>query len=167
MASEVSRQPVAHRALQVLRPLPAPGRDKDGALAFGAGGDNDALLLVEKIDLVPDLQDRGRVLERCRIPLLRRGDDAKRRKHLQHVLALRLAVGMGDIPHMEDQVSGNDFLKRGPEGGDKLCGQIGHETHRVREDRLVETRKVDRSHRRVERSEQHVPAPPRPRPSAG
>ena len=58
---------------------------------------------------------------------------------------------------MHDQVGVQHLLQRGAEGGDQLRRKVGDEPNRVRQNHLGIMRQVDRSHRRVQRREQHVP----------
>src|SRR3546814_9323652 len=80
--------------------------------------------------------------------------DAQRAKHLFDIGGLRVAVGMGNVAHMGDEVGAKDFFQRGPERGDQLRRQVRHETDGVGQHHLVMYRQPDGPERRVERGEQ-------------
>ena len=77
-------------------------------------------------------------------------------EHLLDVLALGVAVGMGDVADVDDEVGRDHFLQRRPEGGDELGRKLRDEADRVGQDRLVEAGQRDLAHRRVESREQQV-----------
>ena len=115
-----------------------------------------ALLGVEQVDLVPDLDQRASS-----------GIDAELAQHSLDVVRLRLAVFVGDVAHVQDQVGLDHLLERGAEGGDQRGRQVGDEADRVGQDRLGAVRQLDRAQGRIERREQHVGGEHARRGSAG
>src|SRR3546814_2697737 len=77
--------------------------------------------------------------------------DAQRAKHLFDIGGLRVAVGMGNVAHMDDEVGAKDFFQRGPERGDQLRRQVRHETDGGGKHHLVMSRQPDGPERRVAR----------------
>src|SRR4051794_17913277 len=63
---------------------------------------------------------------------------------------------MSDVSHVDQQIRGRHFLKRGPEGGDQLGWEVRHESDRVGEDCLVEPRQLYVAHRRIEGRKEKV-----------
>ena len=112
---------------------------------------------VDQIRLVPNLDDSGRLVIRiaiaCTAAVAR---NAQLTENGENILALRIGIGMSDIAHVQYKIRCANFLKRRPESRDKLRWQIGHETHSVREDDLVDARQLNLAHRRVQRRKQHV-----------
>ena len=88
-------------------------------------------------------------------------------EHGQHVVALRLAVGMMRVADMDDDIGFGDLFERGAEGGDEMGRQVRDEADRVRQDRLAARRQAEAPHRRIEGREQHVLGSHRRRGSAG
>src|SRR6185295_7059117 len=105
-----------------------------------------ALLGRQQVELVPRLEPRRR-------PLLRQ---AKRFEHVVDVLALRLAVGMRDVAHVDQQIGRRDLFQRRPERRDQLGREVGDEADRVGQDRLVDPGQADIAHGRVEGREQQI-----------
>ncbi len=69
---------------------------------------------------------------------------------------LLLAVGMGDVANMHDQIGFQHLLESGAEGLDKVRRQIGHEADRVGDHAGLAVGQPDRPHGRIERGEQQV-----------
>jgi hypothetical protein len=76
---------------------------------------------IEQVDLVQRLDQ----------PLLDRLIEAEIDEDVQHVVALRLAVGMMRIADVDDDVRFGDLFERGAEGGNQMGREIRDETDRV------------------------------------
>ncbi len=77
-------------------------------------------------------------------------------QHGEHVVALRLAVGVMRIAHMHDDVGFGDLFEGRAKRRDEMGRQIGDEADRIGQDRLAPGWQIEPPHRRVERREQHV-----------
>ena len=99
---------------------------------------------IEQIELVPHLEPR-RVLV-----------DADLRQDGLDVGALRLRVGMSNVTDVNQQIRGHDLLERSLERRNQLGRQVRDETHRIRQDRLVDAGKLDLAQCGIERCEKQV-----------
>ena len=73
-----------------------------------------------------------------------------------HVLLLRLAIRVGDVADVDDDVGFLHLLQGRAEGGDQLGRQVGDEADRVGQDDFPAGRQHDRAHGRIQRGEQLV-----------
>jgi hypothetical protein len=85
------------------------------------------------------------------VPVLRHAVE-----HGSHVRPLRLAVGVGGVAHVQDDVGLGHLLQRGAEGGDQLRGQLADEAHRVGQDHPAPGGQLGAAQRRVQRGEELV-----------
>ena len=67
---------------------------------------------------------------------------------------LGLAVGMGDVAHMNDHVGLQHFFERGPKGRHQFVRQIRNETHRIGQNDGAAGGQRQRPHGRIEGGEQ-------------
>ena len=119
----IAEQQVLHRGEELAHALAGERRDAD---RFARPRRLPAaLLLANEIDLVRDLENRmGGPIE----PEL--GED------LLDVLALRLALRMGGVAHMHDEIGVEHVFERRAERGDQRSRQIGNEADGIDEMRL-------------------------------
>ena len=103
------------------------------------------VLLAQEIDLVRDLEDR-----------MRGTIEAELGENVLDVLALRLALRMGNIAHMHDQIGVEHILERRAERGDQRSREVGNEADRVDEIDAFAMRQADEASGGIERGEQHV-----------
>ncbi len=107
---------------------------------------NQGALGIDGVDFVPDFENTPRFFK----------INSEFGEHLLDIGALRLAVIMRDIAHMQDDIRLQNFLKRRLESGDQHGRQIGYEAHCIGEDDLAAARQLDCPQRRIERCEQQI-----------
>ena len=112
-------------------PVTAETRTQPG-LRVGLGLARGAFFRRQQVELVPDLDDAGAA------ELV----DAEFGQHAVHVLGLGIAVGVGDVADVQDDVGREHLLQRGAEGGDQRGRQVGDEAHRVGQDDLAAMRQL-------------------------
>ena len=104
----------------------------------------------QQVPLVPGLNDRhcgGRPFILDQIELA---------QDFKHLAFLRRRIGIGDIADVDDHIGRHNLFKRGPKRRDQLGRQIGNETDRVGQDRLVHAGQPDPPHGRIKRGEQQI-----------
>ena len=106
----------------------------------------------QQVDLVPQLQQA---------PLVDQVVQPEIAQHLKHVGALRRALGMGDVAHMDHQIGDAHLLERGAERGDQIGRQLRDEADGIGQDRVAARRQGKQPHGRVEGREQLVAGPDR------
>ncbi len=120
-------QHVVDGAQQIIHPLAGQGADGHRVGVVGQGllqlAPGLGIRPIQPVDLVQGSDHR---LVPC--PQLL--------QHLLHRGHLLVAVVVGDVHHVEEQVRLVDLLQRGPEGGHQGGGQLLDEAHRVGEEGL-------------------------------
>ena len=105
------------------------------------------VVLGQEVALVPDLEQAGRALLRV---------DAELVQDRLDIVLLRVAVGVADVAHVQDQVGREHLFQRGAEGRDQRGRQVGDEAHRVGEDDMGARRQGQLAHGRIKGGEDLV-----------
>ena len=135
---KLRRKPRVNRGAQGGQPLPGQRRDRHRIRAAAFNGINPA----QKISLVQHFHHAvGPRLIQSRVRAIGHGF-----QNAQHIRSLCGAIGVGDVAHMQNQISSGDFFQSGTKGFHQLRRQIGNETHSVGKDHIAPRWQLDRAH---------------------
>ena len=137
----VEGEPAAHLALQRLDARAGGGGHDDRAV--GVGLEACPLVVGDPIDLVVDAEPRHLV----RLDL---------GQHALDRFDVPLAIGIGGVDDVQQQIGLHDFLERGAERGDQAVRQAIDEADRVRQQDLRPAGQPHLAQQRIERDEQRV-----------
>src|SRR5271165_814379 len=140
-------QPILDRRHETIDPFPSRGGDGERRrlphlLLLDERG---ARALIETVEFVPGLNDAVGAV-----------GDADLGQNRVDVMALRIAVTVGYVAHVDNDVRTLHLFERGPEGGNERRRQIRDEADRVGEDRRAAVGQLDEAHGRIEGGKQHV-----------
>ncbi len=133
----------------------AQGAQRDGA-RDGPLPDEQAAVVGEPVGLVQQKQHLGGPPLQPLAPLALGDALEEFFEGRLHRLVLELGHRVRDVQHDQEQVGVGGLLERGPEGGDKIVGQIADEAHRIREHDREALAEVPVARARDERGEELV-----------